>query len=292
MMSPHDPEHWQHETPVALWPQVQRLTAPNPGVMTGPGTNSYLVGTQAAGWIVIDPGPYATPAEMQHVERLLKAAGGNIRAIVCTHSHPDHSPAAQPLQQLCEERSGNKPLICGLPSVDTARSDSRFAPDRTLASGEQIDVGRLTLHIIHTPGHASNHLCLLMQASAATPGLLFSGDHILQGSTTVINPPDGNMTDYLDSLDALAAACEKFDAGFILPAHGHVIRDAHGEIARLKRHRLQREAKILRVMQAQPEGTLDDWLPRAYDDADPALWPIARRSLLAHVERLRKLESN
>src|SRR5690606_10386377 len=112
------------------------------------------------------------------------------------------------------------------------------------------------------------------------------------GSTTVISPPDGDMTDYMVSLDALAAACEKFDVNFILPAHGHVMQDARGEIARLKHHRLQREAKILRVMQDHPEGTLDDWLPRAYNDADPALWPIARRSLLAHVERLRKLQSS
>ena len=273
---------WQTERPVPLLKNVQRLTAPNPGFMTGPGTNSYLVGDPRTGYIAIDPGP----ADAAHVERLWRAAGGDIRAIVCTHSHPDHSPGARPLQDLC----AGKPPILGLPSLPTARANSAFTPDRSLQNKEllalsgQAPEGEIThsLRVIHTPGHAANHLCLLLQED----GLLFSGDHILNGSTTVIDPPDGDMTAYLESLDLLDAACAEHDARFILPAHGHVLGFARQVIAQLKTHRLAREAKVLAVMRAQPDGTMDDWVARAYDDVPERVWPVAKRSLLAHVERI------
>lgn len=281
---------WQHEQPVTLLPHVRRLTAPNPGVMTGPGTNSYLVGAAATGWIVIDPGPDGPG----HVERLWQAAGGDIRLIVCTHSHADHAPAARPLQALCARRSGRAgPPVLGLPSAPTARPNSRFVPDRALADGEVLPLQsgdgsvRHTLQVIHTPGHAANHLCLLLPQD----GLLFSGDHILDGSTTVINPPDGNMTAYLDALDALDAACVTHALRYILPAHGHVMDEARAVIAHLKAHRLAREAKVRVAMQARPQGTLDDWVALAYDDVPESLWPLAKRSLLAHVERLQALTS-
>jgi recombination protein RecT len=253
--------------------------------MTGPGTNSYLVGDAHTGYIAIDPGP----DDAGHIQRLWQAAGGDIRLIVCTHSHPDHSPGARPLQALC----GGKPPIVGLPSLPTARANSAFAPDRTLQDQELLALaGRApegeithTLRVIHTPGHAANHLCLLLQED----GLLFSGDHILNGSTTVIDPPDGDMTAYLDSLDRLDAACAAGDAHFILPAHGHVLGQARQVIAQLKAHRLAREAKVLAAMQAVPGGDLDDWVPLAYDDVPPGVWPLAKRSMLAHVQRLRAL---
>lgn len=286
----HATPPWQHERAVALLPHLRRLTAPNPGVMTGPGTNSYLVGEAATGWIVIDPGPDEPP----HVERLWQTCGGDIRLIVCTHSHADHAPAARPLQHLCSERGRRMaPPVLGLPSAPTARADSHFVPDRTLDDGEVLALHapdgsvRHALHVLHTPGHAANHLCLLLPGQG-DDGLLFSGDHILNGSTTVINPPDGNMTDYLDALDALDAACARLQLEYILPAHGHVLPQARPAIARLKAHRLQREDKIRRAMQALPEGTLEDWLPLAYDDVPAQLWPMARRSLLAHVERLQE----
>lgn len=279
---------WQHAQPVALLPEVLRLTAPNPGMMTGPGTNSYLLrGTR--GWIVVDPGP----VDAAHRDRLHAATGGQIAAIVCTHSHSDHSPGARPLQTLCVQTGAARPPVLGLPSGPHAEAAQVFAPDQTLADGELLDLGKtadghpLRLEVMHTPGHASNHLCLLLSGTAA--GLLLSGDHILNGSTTVINPPDGNMSAYLDSLDRLDAACARLRIDYILPAHGHVLPEARQAIARLKAHRLQREDKIRRVMQAWPDGTLDDWLPLAYDDVAPALWPVARRSLLAHVERLREI---
>lgn len=277
---------WQHEQPVALLPQVLRLTAPNPSVMTGPGTNSYLVGEAATGWIVIDPGPH----EPAHVQRLWQACGGDIRFIVCTHSHADHAPAARPLQALCASQ-GHTPPVLGLPSAPTARPDSHFLPDRALANGERLVLQttagetRHVLQVIHTPGHAANHLCLLLPRTDGA-GLLFSGDHILNGSTTIINPPDGDMTAYLDALDALDAACAAQNLDYILPAHGHVMSDARRVIAQLKAHRLAREAKVRAAMQSCPAGTLDDWVALAYDDVPPSVWPLAKRSLLAHVQRL------
>lgn len=157
-----------------------------------------------------------------------------------------------------------------------------------------------TLRVLHTPGHAANHLCLLLEEDR----LLFSGDHILNGSTTVIDPPDGNMGDYLDSLDRLDLACERHGVDFILPAHGYVLGDlklapdnpsapphggARAAIQHLKAHRLAREAKVARAMQAAPDGTMDDWVKLAYDDVPERLWPVAKRSMLAHVERIQSL---
>ncbi len=277
---------WQTTQPVKLLKNVMRLTAPNPGVMTGPGTNSYLVGDAGTGYIAVDPGP----ADADHLARLYSAAGGDIRMIVCTHSHPDHSPGAQPLQALCMQAGRPKPPILGLPSAPTSRVASAFTPDRMLQNKEQLVLienaaeGQMThtLMAIHTPGHAANHLCLVLLED----GLLLSGDHILNGSTTVVDPPDGNMTAYLGSLDSLSTACSTHGIEFILPAHGYVLGRAATAIAQLKAHRLKREAKIMAVMQANPTGTLDDWVQQAYDDVDARIWPVAKRSLLAHVERI------
>lgn len=282
---------WQTDQPVLLLKNVQRLTAPNPGVMTGPGTNSYLVGDPDTGFIAIDPGP----ADLEHLDRLWRAAGGNIRLIVCTHSHPDHSPGAAPLQALCAQH-GHRPPVLGLSSAPTARAHSHFTPDRELHDGELLVLQGThithTLRVLHTPGHAANHLCLVLEED----GLLFSGDHVLNGSTTVVDPPDGHMNDYLNSLDKLLDACEQDRIEFILPAHGYVLgnlwnepHDARACIAHLKAHRLKREAKILGVMQKHPDGSMDDWVQLAYDDVPPRLWPVAMRSLLAHVERIRSL---
>jgi recombination protein RecT len=293
---------WQHAQPVRLLRNVMRLTAPNPGFMTGPGTNSYLVGEPATGHIVIDPGP----DDAEHIERLWHAAGGDIRAIVCTHSHPDHSPGAPRLQALCVAAGHPAPPILGLPSAPTSRENSRFNPERALADDERLTLrnaaGELqhTLRVVHTPGHAANHLCLVLEED----GLLFSGDHILNGSTTVIDPPDGNMDAYLNSLDRLDHLCAEHAVCFILPAHGYVLGDwpqtddnpsapvnggARAAIAHLKAHRLAREAKVLRAMQKAPEGNMDDWVKLAYDDVPERLWPVAKRSLLAHVERIQSL---
>ncbi|MDP9933100.1 MBL fold metallo-hydrolase [Variovorax paradoxus] len=280
---------WQSERPVPLLGNVQRLTAPNPGAMTGPGTNSYIVGDAATGYLVIDPGPN----DAEHIGRLWRATQGDIRMIVCTHSHADHSPGAAPLQALCRE---TKPPILGLSSAPTARSSARFAAERELVDGERLVLSGTTsqgervthtLRAIHTPGHAANHVCLLLEED----GLLFSGDHILNGSTTVVDPPDGDMNAYLDSLDKLDAACEAGGIDFILPAHGYVIGSARAAIAQLKAHRLKREAKIASAMKKLPDGTPEDWLALAYDDVPQRMWPVAARSLAAHVARIRQLAS-
>jgi glyoxylase-like metal-dependent hydrolase (beta-lactamase superfamily II) len=197
------------------------------------------------------------------------------------------------------------PAILGLPSAPTARAVSNFAPDRALLDGEvlrlapraAVDTAAGTpdaacaashsLRVVFTPGHAANHVCLLLEED----GLLFSGDHILNGSTTVIDPPDGHMGHYLHSLDVLSAHCSALQVHFILPAHGHVMTDALAAIDHLKSHRLAREAKIAAVVQANPNGDLDQWLPLAYDDVDPRIWPVAKRSLLAHVQHLQQLQT-
>ncbi len=275
---------WQHEKPVPLLKNVMRLTAPNASVMTGPGTNSYLVGDTSTGYLCIDPGPNDTA----HLERLLAAAGGDIRFIVCTHSHADHSPGAKPLQALCVAAGRAAPPVLGLPSAPTARPDSRFVPDRALADHERLVLtgpeASHELEVIFTPGHAANHLCLALAAD----GLLFSGDHVLNGSTTIVSVPDGNMGHYLHSLDLLAAACAEQGLDFILPAHGYVLHDAAGAVARLKAHRLAREAKVAAALAALPNGSTEEWVAHAYADTPEKLWPIAARSLMAHVEHLRE----
>ena len=281
---------WQCQEPVRLLRNVQRLTANNPSAMTGPGTNTWIVGDASTGYIVIDPGPN----DFDHIGRLWRLTQGDIRAIVCTHSHADHAPGALPLQALC---GGQRPPILGLPSAPTARASARFTPDRTLQNHERITLaGRAqqtdsvvsathTLRVIHTPGHAANHLCLLLEED----GLLFTGDHVLNGSTTVVDPPDGNMTAYLHSLDVLDEACVAHGVEFILPAHGHVLGQPRAAIARLKAHRMKREAKIAAVMRQLPDGTPEEWLELAYDDVPSRMWPVAARSLEAHVDRIRLL---
>lgn len=281
---------WQHETVVPLLRNVGRLTCGNPSMMTGPGTNSYIVGDAETGFAVLDPGP----VDPDHQQRLWTATNGDIRFIVCTHSHPDHSPGARPLQALCE-RQGRRPPILGMASRPTAQAHSRFVPDRELADGERLVLQGTahthTLRAVHTPGHAANHLCFVLEEDR----LLFTGDHVLNGTTPVINPPDGNMTAYLESLDRLLDLCDRQGIGFLLPAHGHVLgnepgqaHDAAAAIRHLKAHRLKREAKIAAVMRSRPDGSLEDWLPLAYDDVPRHLWPVAMRSLIAHVERLRE----
>jgi glyoxylase-like metal-dependent hydrolase (beta-lactamase superfamily II)/8-oxo-dGTP pyrophosphatase MutT (NUDIX family) len=259
---------WQHEKAVGLLRNVQRLTAPNPGRMTGPGTNTYIIGEPGGGYIVIDPGPDLSV----HVHRIAAIVGKELRAIVCTHAHPDHSPGAIELKALT-----GAPIL-GAPSGPNFRSEWQFTPDRTLIDGERIGVAGSTLRVIHTPGHASNHLCFLLEEDR----LLFSGDHINNGSTVVIDPPDGNMRDYLLALQRLLS--EPID--YILPAHGWVLGFAHEAIRQLIAHRLKREAKVLGAVRASGGGGLDDLVKQVYDDVDPVMYPVAKRSLLAHLDKL------
>lgn len=245
---------------------VRRLVAPNPGPLTGPGTNTYLVGINRC--LVIDPGP----DDPGHIERILAEAEGRLDTILVTHTHPDHSPAVAPLVQ------ASGATVLGRPGPDDGQQDTTFAPARILNDGDAVHVGTLTLRAVHTPGHASNHLCFLLQEQ----GILFSGDHLMQGSTVVIAPPDGNMAHYLHSLERL----QREPLKRIAPGHGLMIEDAQAEIARVLAHRLKREAKVLERLRFAPRASVDELLPGVYDDVDPRLHPLARSSLLAHLLKL------
>ena len=247
-------------------PGVRRLVARNPGFMTGPGTNTYLIGTEQ--FAVIDPGPH----DSVHIERILDAAGGRVTAILATHTHPDHSPAVAALAQ------STRAEILGRRAPEHGRQDATFEPTRTLNDGDVVRIGDVALRAIHTPGHASNHVCYLIEGT----GLMFSGDHIMQGSTVVIGPPDGNMEHYLQSL----ARLQREPVRRIAPGHGLVIEDAQAEVARLIAHRLQREAKVAERLSRAGRVTIDVLVTSVYDDVDPRLHPVAKGSLLAHLLKL------
>ena len=243
---------------------VTRLTAPNPGAMTGPGTNSYLVGIDELA--VIDPGP----AVDSHIKKLIEIANGKLRWIVCTHTHLDHSPAAA----LLKAASGAQ--VLGRPAP--AGQDASFKPDRTLAHGERVEIPGAPLRAIHTPGHASNHLCYLLEPTR----MLFTGDHVMQGSTVVINPPDGDMRAYLASLERLLAE----DIAIIAPGHGYLVGAPHREIRRLIAHRLAREGKVRNALQQLGQAPLEALLPLVYDDVPERMHRWAARSLTAHLDKL------
>jgi glyoxylase-like metal-dependent hydrolase (beta-lactamase superfamily II)/8-oxo-dGTP pyrophosphatase MutT (NUDIX family) len=238
---------------------VTRLTAPNPGLMTGPGTNSYVVN----GIAVIDPGP----ALDSHIEQLLKY---KLRWILCTHTHLDHSPAAA----LLKEKTGAQ--VLGRPAPQG--QDATFKPDIVLENGQRIDLGEISLRAIHTPGHASNHVCYLLEQTR----MLFTGDHVMQGSTVVINPPDGNMRVYLQSLERLLGE----DIAIIAPGHGYLIGAPHKEIRRLIAHRLNRERKVLAALERLEHPSLEEMLPLVYDDVPERIHRVAARSLTAHLDKL------
>ncbi len=253
--------------PKRLDAYVTRLLAPNPGFMTGPGTNTYLVGTRDK--IVIDPGP-DDPA---HIAAILEAGAGQIRWIVVTHTHRDHSPAATAVAKATGAR------IAGRPSGPDAARDADLPFDQVLGDGDRVGGNELRLQALQTPGHASNHLCYLLPET----GMLFTGDHVMQGSTVVIGPPDGNMNAYLTSLRRLAA----LDVAIMAPGHGYLIGRPRHEITRLIAHRLAREAKVRSALQGfGGTATLDLLLPRVYDDVPAAIHAVAARSLRAHLDKL------
>jgi glyoxylase-like metal-dependent hydrolase (beta-lactamase superfamily II) len=243
---------------------VVRVTAPNPSVMTGPGTNTYLVGRGELA--VVDPGPSIDA----HLDAIEAAAAplGEIRWIAVTHHHPDHAPAATGLSR----RTGAPVIAHGHPEVD--------APDRAVGEGYVLTTSRFALRALHTPGHASDHLCWLLEG----PSLLFSGDHVMQGSTVVIRPPDGDMAQYLASLERLAA--ERPPLRTVAPGHGRLIGDPAGVIRGIVEHRLEREQLVETVVRAWPSSTVEELLPTVYPDLAEALVPWARQSLLAHLQKL------
>ena len=251
-------------------PGLRRLTAPNPGLMTGPGTNTYLVG--AADPVVVDPGP----ADRSHTEAIVAAAAplGPVRAIVVTHTHIDHAPGAADLAR-----------VTGAPVVGFGPAEG-FEPDERAAEGWSLQVagpgarGVLTLRALHTPGHASDHLCWLVEEHA----LLLTGDHVMHGSTVVIRPPDGDLHQYLASLARLRDADPAI--GTLGPGHGRLMDHVPDVVDALVAHRLGRHGRIATVLGEHGEGTVDELLPEAYGDVTERQLPVARFSLWAHLRAL------
>jgi glyoxylase-like metal-dependent hydrolase (beta-lactamase superfamily II) len=249
-----------------LAPGVRRLVAPNAGMMTGPGTNTYLLGVHDVA--VIDPGP----AMDSHVDAIVDAVGLALRWVLVTHTHSDHSPAAT----LLARRTGA--ALLGSTAPAGRHQDATFHPDRVLADGDILPAGEFDLDVIHTPGHASNHLCFLHSQLK----WLFTGDHIINGSTVVIDPPDGNMTDYLQSLEKL----KDFEIEAIAPGHGDIIKAPYAAIDWIIEHRLEREGKVAAAVAANADLTIHELVARVYRDVDASLHDVAERSLLAHLEKL------
>ena len=246
---------------------VTRVLAPNANVMTGPGTNCYLVGERDLA--VIDPGP----DDPVHIKAIVEAGAGRIRWILLTHTHADHAPAAMALSVVTGAR------IAGHPAPPAAPHNANITFDRVLTDGELVQLDGCALRAIYTPGHASNHICYLLDPTR----MLFSGDHVVQGFTVVIAPPDGNMRQYLQSLERLAA----MDIAILAPGHGYLIGDAADEMRRLIAHRLAREDKVRKAIVAVGgSATAQSLLPRVYADVPVAIHPLAARSLQAHLEKL------
>jgi glyoxylase-like metal-dependent hydrolase (beta-lactamase superfamily II) len=237
-----------------LTPRLRRVVAPNPCLMTGPGTNTYLVGDRDL--VVVDPGPDIP----EHLDRIASLGSGRITAVIVTHTHLDHSPGAPGLAS----RTG-APLV-GFDGRDG------FEPDIPAADGDVMG----PLRAVHTPGHASNHLCWLLEED----DVLLSGDHIMDGSTVVIAPPDGDMAAYLASLQRVL----DLGPGAIAPGHGRLITDPEARVGGYLAHRLEREQQVIAALERP--STVDELVARIYVGVPDALLPVARYSVWAHLRKL------
>jgi glyoxylase-like metal-dependent hydrolase (beta-lactamase superfamily II) len=254
-------------------PGLARLTAPNPGLMTGPGTNSYLVGRDDLA--VVDPGP-----DLTGHQSALSAAAAQLRArirwILVTHTHPDHSPGAARLAELT-----------GAPVIGFGPRDG-FEPDRSVGDDWLLEADGFTLRAVHTPGHASNHLCWLLEAEDGPggdgAGVLLTGDHVMHGSTVVIRPPDGDVGVYLESLRTVARLAPV--SPYLAPGHGRLVGDPVAVVGDLTAHRLGREARVAAALADAGLGRVEDLLPLVYADVTEAQLAPARYSLWAHLRKL------
>jgi glyoxylase-like metal-dependent hydrolase (beta-lactamase superfamily II) len=246
---------------------VTKITAPNPGVFTGGGTNTYLIGKEDL--TLVDPGPNIS----EHIDEIIRQANGKIKRILVTHTHTDHSPAALPLSKILDV-----PMYGRLVDGESSWEDESFIPDIVLNDKDVLETEEYTLEVIHTPGHASNHLCYLIKDIKC----LLTGDHIMDGSTVVIGPPDGNMTSYINSLEKLS----NYDIDCFAPGHGNYMYEPDKTIESIIRHRLTREGKVLRKLEEVGLSNLDELTKLVYDDVSEQLHPIARFSLEAHLLKL------
>jgi len=245
-----------------LSPLVRRVLCPNPGIMTGPGTNTYLIGADRVA--VIDPGP----VDEGHLDAVATAGAGRIRWILVTHTHPDHSPGAAGLA----ERTGAE--VIGYDHRDG------FEPDTEVGDGWALRSEEFELRALHTPGHASNHLCYFLEGERA----LFSGDHIMSGSTVVIAPPDGDMAAYMQALSRLETM--RPPALFIAPGHGGRIDDPSGKYREYLTHRRAREEAIHAALVGAGKATVEELVAAVYLDVAPVMHPIARYSVWAHLRKM------
>ncbi len=267
-----------------LSPMVRRVIANNPGSFTFTGTGTYIIGRGNVA--VIDPGP-ADPA---HVSALLEAtAGETITHIFVTHTHMDHSPACRLLQRFCDaETFGFGRHGYGRSSYTAGEfgADDDFEPDVRVADGQIVRGGAVgseptdsqwSLRCLHTPGHASNHLSFYL----AEENALFCGDAVMGWSTTIVSPPDGNMKDYMSTLELLL----KQDVGIYYPTHGAPIPNPAEFVSALREHRREREQQVLDCLADGP-ASVAEMVPVVYQDVDPSLHPAAARSLFATIECL------
>lgn len=266
--------------PVALAPGLVRLTAPNPGLMTGPGTNTYLIGVTDLA--VIDPGP----ADESHLAALLAAveARGTLRSILVTHTHLDHAPGAAALARATGAQVvGFGPAENFAPDLCVGGGWTLTLPGEGAGDGAGDGNGEgadMTLEAVHTPGHASDHLCWLLKESRT----LLTGDHVMHGSTVVIRPPDGDLGTYLASL----ALVRDFDPPIarLAPGHGRLMEQVTEVVDALIAHRLGRHARVADALAAMGESTVEDLLPQVYADVTEAQLPVAQYSLWAHLRYL------
>jgi len=246
---------------------IQRITASNESIFTGPGTNTYLIGKDDL--TLVDPGPKIN----EHIQKLTELGGGKIKRILVTHTHRDHSPAAKVLGEKLDV-----PLMGRLLDRDDGLQDKTFKPDYIIKHGDLIKTNEYTIEAIHTPGHASNHLCYLIQEEK----VLLTGDHIMNGSTVVIAHPDGSMKDYLSSLELL----REYNFNKIGPGHGDFLENPMAVVDWIIDHRLERESKVISKLKSFQAVASQELVKSVYDDVDQKLHPIAIWSLEAHLYKL------
>lgn len=260
-------------------PGVHRLTAPNPGLMTGPGTNTYLIGR--GDLTVIDPGP----SDEAHTAAIVAAAAllGTVTTVLVTHTHVDHAPGAAALAAASGARVvGFGPAEGFAPDVSVRDGWTHTCPAASAPppSGARRSPGDFTLRAVHTPGHASDHLCWLLEEHA----LLFTGDHVMHGSTVVIRPPDGDLHQYLESLARVRDARPPIRT--LAPGHGRLMDHVEEEVDALIAHRLARHARVADALVRRHGATVDELLPDVYGDVTERQLPVARFSLWAHLRAL------
>ena len=258
-------------------PGIRRIVCANPGPFTFRGTNTYLIGRGEVA--VLDPGP----ADAAHLAAILRAtASERITRILVSHTHRDHSPGAAALVAATGATTfGHGPHVTP-PDAGGEGGDHAFRPDIALPDGATVESDDWRVTALHTPGHCANHLCFALENEAA-PGILFSADHVMSWSTTVVSPPDGDMAAYMASIARIAAR----DDRLYLPGHGPPLPDPAPFVAALAAHRREREAKVFHALRAARRATAAELVPPVYGpDLDPKLVPAAARSLLAHLIKL------